>query len=143
LNAVVFRFLEHTADLAVEIAAPTVEELFTEAAAALTACLVDGAAVASQEERRVTLRATDLDRLLVAWLGEALAACDIDGWLVGRAEATIERAEAGYVLRGSLWGEPADASRHPLQVLIKGVSYHGLRVESEAGGWRARVVFDI
>jgi SHS2 domain-containing protein len=140
---VAFRFLEHTADLAVEIAAPTVHDLFAEAIAALTACLVDGAAVGTLGERRVELRAADLDRLLVAWLGEALAAFDIDRFLVGRAEATIERAGGAYLLRGSLCGEPIDASRHPLQVLVKGVSYHGLRVESGGGGWRATVVFDI
>lgn len=138
-----FRFLEHTADLAVELAAATVQELFAEAAAALTACLVDGAVVAPLEERKVALQGADLDRLLVAWLGEALAAFDIDRFLVGRAEATIERSAGGYELRGLLRGEPLDTSRHPLEVLIKGVSYHGLRVESGPGGWRATVVFDV
>ena len=138
-----FRFLEHTADLAVEIVAPTVQDLFAEAVAALTTCLVDGAAVATLEEREVALRAADLDRLLVAWLGEALAAFDIDRFLVGVAAATIERAAGEYLLRGSLRGEPIDPSRQTVEVLVKGVSYHGLRVESGADGWRATVVFDI
>jgi SHS2 domain-containing protein len=28
-------------------------------------------------------------------------------------------------------------------VALKGVTYHGLRVEPRGGGWRARVVFDL
>jgi SHS2 domain-containing protein len=140
---VTFHFLDHTADLAVEIDAPTVEDLFSEASAALTACLIDGAAVALVEEREVAVGAADLDRLLVRWLGEALVAFDADGFLVGRARVEIERAGGEYLLRGSLAGEPVDAERHPLEVQVKGVSYHGLRVERYAGGWRATVVFDV
>jgi SHS2 domain-containing protein len=140
---VTFHFLDHTADLAVEIDAPTVEDLFSEASAALTACLIDGAAVALREERPVAVRAADLDRLMVRWLGEAVVAFDVDGFLVGRARVEIECAGDEYLLRGTLAGEPVDADRHPLAVLVKGVSYHGLRVEQHAGGWRATVVFDV
>jgi SHS2 domain-containing protein len=140
---VTYRFVEHTADLAVAIEAATLEDLFSDAAAAFTACLVGGARVEPVEERTVALRAPDLDRLLVRWLQEALAAFDIDGFLVSRAAPSIVRGAGACELRGVLFGERIDAGRHPVEVLIKGVSYHGLHVEQAGARWRATVVFDI
>jgi len=40
-------------------------------------------------------------------------------------------------------GERFDAARHPLKVQVKAVTYHGLEVARDEGGWRARVIFDI
>ncbi len=139
-----YRFLDHTADLAVELRAPTLEGLCCEAVAAFTDCVVDREQVVARERRERAVAAADLERLLVAWLAEALVAFEVDGFLVRRAEATIEGAgKGGRILRGVLWGEPFDPARHAVKVLVKGISYHGLRVEEGPEGWRATVVFDI
>ena len=56
-----YRFLDHTADLAVELDAPTLDALFTDAAAAYTACLVDPATVEERERRDISVTAGDRD----------------------------------------------------------------------------------
>jgi SHS2 domain-containing protein len=50
-----------------------------------------------------------------------------------------------FRLRGQAWGEPRDDARHPVKVLLKAVTYHGLEVGpvADSGDWRARIVFDI
>ena len=136
-----YRFLDHTADLAVELDAPTCDALFEEAAVAFTACVVDPESVAVHERREVTLTAGDRERLLVRWVEEALVAFEVDGFLVRRAEASV--AGDGRWVEGAFYGESLDHQRHAVQVLVKGVSYHGLKVEQRDGGWHATLVLDI
>lgn len=48
-----------------------------------------------------------------------------------------------YVICATLHGDTRDAARHPLKVLIKGVTYHGLHVAKSERGCEATVIFDI
>jgi SHS2 domain-containing protein len=57
----------------------------------------------------------------------------------------VEEAAGGALrLAATARGETYDPERHPIKVLIKGITYHGLEVvEGADGRWRARVIFDI
>jgi SHS2 domain-containing protein len=163
-----YRFLDHTADVGVEIAAPSLGDLFSEAAAAFTDTVTVHSAVRAAEERRVEATADGLEELMVDWLGELLYLFDSEGLLVGEAEVEIARAEAapesgapesgwhlselnddrglegGWHLSARVHGEVYEPERHPVKVLIKAVTYHELVVrKSTEGGWFARVIFDI
>ncbi|MEE8137550.1 MAG: archease [Thermoanaerobaculia bacterium] len=138
-----YRFLDHTADLAVEVTAATREELFGEALRALTDSITPVDRIEPRVRRRITLEASALDELLLEWLSEAVARFEIDGLLF--RSARVELAESGEILRltAVAEGEEYDPHRHPLKVLIKAVTYHGLEVERQGPGWRARIIFDI
>jgi SHS2 domain-containing protein len=139
-----FRFFDHTADLAVELTAATAGALCEEALAAFTEILTERERIMERVERRFALAAPALDLLLVDWLGELLYAFEVEGLLFRRAEAEVrEEADGGVRLAAVAWGEPRDEARHPLKVLIKGITYHGLEVTADADGLRARVIFDI
>lgn len=144
-----FEFFDHTADLAVDLTAPTAGELFGEALAAFTEALTEGERIEERVERRFALASTALDLLLVDWLGELLYVFEIEELLFRRAEVEITQGGvAGGAdevrLSAVAHGEPRDEARHPIKVLIKGITYHGLEVaEDPDGGWRGRVVFDI
>ncbi|MGE5594009.1 MAG: archease [Betaproteobacteria bacterium] len=54
----------------------------------------------------------------------------------GRSGDTAGRAAAGagtWAVSALVWGERMDPARHPLEVEIKGVSYHMLKVERTTG----------
>jgi SHS2 domain-containing protein len=139
-----FRFFDHTADLAVDLTAPTAGELFGEALAAFTEAITEGERIEEREERRFALASPALDLLLVDWLGELLYAFEIEELLFRRAEVEIVQDGGEARLTAVAHGEPRDEARHPIKVLIKGITYHGLEVVQEpAGGFRGRVVFDI
>lgn len=139
-----YQLLDHTADIAVEVSASTRDDLFAEALRAMTDCVTEVDRVEPRERRSLDLGALDLDLLLVDWLGELLAAFEVDGLLFCRAEATVADEPGGLHLTAQAWGEPYDAARHPLKLMIKGVTYHGLEVGPRAdGSWRARVIFDV
>lgn len=150
-----YEFLDHTADVAVELRADSLEELFAEALRAFTDTVTDRTTVEPRESCPLAVDAASLEELLVEWLGELVYRFDVDGLLFAEvADLAIGRTEAGFRLTARALGERFDEERHPIAVEVKGVTYHGLAVErvgrqgdSEdeegSGGWRGRVIFDI
>ena len=139
-----YRFTSHTADVAVELRAGFREALFADALVAFTDTVTDPERVAPEEEHDLTAEAEDLPGLMVEWLGELVYRFDVDGLLFREAEVRIDEAPGGrFRLAARARGEPYHPDRHPLEVQVKGVTYHELRVEKEDAGWTGRVVFDI
>lgn len=145
------RELPHTADLGFEAEAASLPELFGAAARGLVQCLgaerepegsvaATAAREADPQQAPLELERPDLERLLVAWLGELL-------YRAGRAEkiprvSDIEvHAGPAARLRARVRWEPYPAGGPTRE--IKGVTYHGLRVGERAGRWHARVVLDV
>jgi len=139
-----YRALEHTADIGFEVTAPTLAELFSEAVPALTESFVEVERVEERLERQFSLAAADRELLLHDWLEELVYAFDAERLLFRRAEANLTAGAPGELrLLATAWGEAHDPARHPLKVLLKAVTYHGLAVEEVDGGWRARVILDV
>ena len=137
-------FFDHTADVGARVVARSVDELFAEAAVALTSTITEASHVVGRSSWSVALRAPDLDLLLVDWLSELIALFDVDGRLACAASVRVVRVEDGYQLDGTVQGEAFDPARHPLRVAVKGMTYHRLCVEQgDDRQWRATFVFDI
>jgi SHS2 domain-containing protein len=135
-----YEHFEHTADLGLRVRAPDLDTLFAEAAEALTAAIVeDVSTVQPLEARDVWITGTDRAYLLVDWLKEWLVRFDAEHRLFSRFDVRV--TDAG--LEATAWGEPYDPDRHPLSHEVKAITYHGLRVEPEDGGWLAEVIVDI
>jgi SHS2 domain-containing protein len=137
-----FEFVPHTADLAVRLRAASLPSLFETAGAALVEALTDPAAVRPAEERTLSVEAPDADLLLVDWLHELLFLFETEGFLLSDARVTIER-HGLLRLTATIWGERRDDSRHPIKVLIKAVTYHGLEIVQRDGGYEVTVIFDL
>jgi SHS2 domain-containing protein len=136
-----WRHVSHTADVGIEVQAATREELFTGAAEALTALLVEpGTSVEGEQvEVPVSLPAGDDASLLRDWLAEVLVAFELNG-VVGR-DFSVAIGPDG--LRGTIRGERFEPGRHSLGMEVKAVTYHGLEVGRTADGWRAAVLLDV
>ncbi len=138
------RELEHTGDVAIEVAGPTFAALLDRAALALRRLSVagDGEAGGNENgeppvERVVELEATDEAALLVRWLQEMLYRIDAEGHAYRSARIDLDPTRPhlrAVVLEDRL---PACGAR------VKSVTYHGLSCESDRDGWKARVIFDV
>lgn len=138
-----YRFLEHTADIAIEVQSTSLEQVFADSLQALTDSITDLELVAEQTQERITLNATSREQLFIEWLGEAIFLFDTRDLLFRRAAVEIESSAAGWSLRATAWGEPLSPDYHPVKTAIKAATYHQLRIEPAAGGWRARFILDI
>jgi SHS2 domain-containing protein len=135
-----FETFEHTADVGLRARAADLNTLFADAAKAMFSVMAGNLDVVRlQEEVSVVLEPDDLDALLRAWLAELLYTFHVRKLLL--ADFTVAVSDAG--LQGTARGEPIDPARHALDVEIKAVTWHGLKVEHTDDGWLAEVIVDI
>lgn len=138
-----YRFLEHTADVALEASAETLPELFSEALRGMTDVVTDVETIAAKVERSIEAEADRPDLLLLEFLSEILFRFEVHQELFRAARLEVVEDAGGWRLSGIASGETLDPERHPMKVMIKAVTYHELQVERDEGLWRARVIFDI
>lgn len=138
-----YRRLAHTADTGLELWADSLPLLFVEALRGFTDTLLELSRVGPGQRRRISVKAPELDRLLVQWLEELLYEFEVNAMVFSGADVDISEYEGGCELRAIAWGESYNAARHGLKVPVKGVTYHGLSLREDRDSWRGRIVFDI
>jgi SHS2 domain-containing protein len=123
-----FELVEHTADEGLHVWAPTLEELFAEAAVGLIRIMGTASGPSVTEEAAV--EATDLDSLFIDWLSEVLFLFEAREVVPQRVRVAIDRAN--WSLRGTIDGVKAERFEQEGPA-VKAITYHGLDVnETEA-----------
>lgn len=130
-----FEELNHVADRAVHVWAPTLEALFEQAARAMFSLMADLAHIRPECRHEITLEAEDLEAALVDWLNALLFWRETQGEMYSEFQV---RWEDG-LLRGEFAGQPG----HPTFAVVKAATFHDLRIaQDERGLWHATIVFD-
>jgi SHS2 domain-containing protein len=135
-----FEVLEHTADIGFRARGRTLAELFESAAEALVATALELEDVSPQQVYALAAEGEDLESLLVNWLSEVLYL--LDGKHVAMRRFVVREITSSRVTAEAL-GEPRDAARHRAKLVLKGVTYHQLRIARDENGWWAEVYLDI
>ncbi len=140
-----FRILEqHTADIGIEVEAPTLEALFVDAARGWKYLVLEDAPTTPAETRAISLHATDLNDLLVQWISELNFLLNAHYWVFHSVQQLkITRGQNGYQLQAEITGEPLDPERHYIYFEIKAVTYHQLHIQKIDGKYKTRIIFDI
>jgi SHS2 domain-containing protein len=130
----VYRWIDHTSEVELELEGATHEDVFREGLRAFAEVLAhDPAGPARRVE--VELRARDQATLLADWLEELVFLAESERLLPERVTAlTLD----GASLRATVEGRAATP-----RYLVKAVTYHRLALESADGGVRARVTLDV
>ena len=135
-----YETFEHTADIGIRARSGTLKGLFEESAKGLFSVILTNLdSVRCVQDTAIELAGNRRDDLLFDWLAELLYAFETRRVLFGRFEVSL--SEGG--LSAVAWGEPLDVGRHELDMEIKAVTYHGLKVEPEGEGWLAEVIVDL
>ena len=127
-----YRFVEHTAELEVELEADSAEGILEEGLRAFAE--LAGPASGEPVARPVDLEAADLPALLAAWLDELVFLAETERLVPESADLSVSGSRVTGVVRGRR-GEP--------RPLVKAVTLHRLRFRPEDGAWRGRVVLDV
>jgi SHS2 domain-containing protein len=135
-----FEILEHTADVGVVAHGRTLAQAFVNAATGMFSIMTDLDRVEEHDGTDVSVRARDVEHLLVRWLAELLYHFDTDRMLFRRF--VIQKISATE-LEASALGERIDPTRHELRSVIKAVTYHQLNVQRDEEQARVQVLFDI
>ena len=135
-----YELFEHTADLGLRMRAGSLDELFAEAGRALFSVIVANfESVEPVQELAFRVEGSRRDDLLFDWLAELLYTFDTRRVLLCDFRVRVE--EQG--LQATARGEPFDPDRHELDMEVKAITYHGLKVEQDGEGWLAEVIVDL
>lgn len=129
-----YRWVEQTAELELEIEAPTEEAVLVDALRALGELLGDGPR-GDSVRKEVTLKSNDREALLVEWIDELV-------YLVETEDLVPEDVEQ-IELSGHRVLATVSCHRGNPRHLVKGATYHHLAFERCGGGFRATVVLDV
>jgi SHS2 domain-containing protein len=137
-----FEVFEHTADVGVHVRAPRLEELFAEAARAVTSLIVENPdSIVERERWTIRLEAEDVEGLFVDWLRELIYRFETEHLLLRRCSVRLH--DGNRRLEAECRGEHADWTRHLPAYELKAATYHQLRVAETPAGWEADVIFDV
>lgn len=132
-----YRWIDHTAEVELDIEAASAEEVFADALAGLAELL------AREEEEsegqpvvhEIELESVDPPTLLADWLAEFVYLAETDGFVPERvASLELDATRLTATVEGRR-GRPS--------TLVKAVTYHGLELEQQGERWRGRVVLDV
>ena len=130
-----YRWVEHTAEVELELRAGGERELLTDALRALAELLGDGGDQERGERREVNVAAPDRAALLAAWLEELTFLAESEGFVATGAESMeLGRDSLHAVVTGYIGNPPP---------LVKGITYHRLQFEPSESGYVGRVVLDV
>lgn len=128
-----FRWVEHTAELELELEAPDEAAIFGQALTAVAELIGDGSGPHLTHE--VEVEADEPALLLVEWLSELVYLAETEQFVPER----IASLELGYGrLRATVEGHRGEPSQ-----LVKAITLHRLEFRRLDDGWRARVVLDV
>lgn len=134
-------YLNHTADIAFDIEADSLEELFSEALRVWVESAAEIKNSDSQSTFELDLKSDSLEQLLVDFLNELnflltvkkILCFDIEMIEIDRNEFRVKaKLKTQQVNNDSILKEE-----------IKSVTYHQMEIKNDNGKYRVRVVFDI
>lgn len=129
-----YRFVEHTAELELELEGTSPEDVLVDALGAFAELVGTGSGSGETVERPVDLEASDVPALLAVWLDELLFLAETEQLLPEGADIAV----SGSRVTGRLRLRARDS-----RPLVKGVTLHRLCFRRENGVWRGRVVLDV
>jgi len=133
-------WLEHDADLLLEVRAESVERLFVLAAEALIGVMIEEDRSAGGSLREVVLEAEETEGLLVAWLNELIYLVTDGRFLVSAVDRLrLEEGRLIAVVRGAPW---SDGSARSIRD-VKAATWHALEILETRSGWSVRLLFDV
>lgn len=133
-----YKYLDHTADLGIEICGEGLEELFANIGRAIFETQIAGT-VRKNKERSIHLIGDALGDLIIDWCRELIYLFSVEGFIPGEYEIRI----AEKSLKAHLRGDRFDRQRHRVRIEIKNPTYHDFLLEEKKGRYRARIIFDV
>jgi SHS2 domain-containing protein len=139
-----FKFLEHTADVYIEVYGFNLEEAFANAALSMTEVMTKLENVEAKNKENFVIEAHDKSALLYNWLEELLLEFELKSKLYSRIEVSkIEKTANGFKLYAKAWGEKFDLKKHPSKVGIKAITYHQMEIIQKSNSVILRFILDI
>ena len=136
-----YEYIEHTADMGLQVRGKNLSELLTNAAQGLFETIAVVETIDENNSVKIHLTAESVEDLFVAWLDELIFQHETKEIFFKRA--AVQQCSETEV-SATVYGEPANFDKHEVYTEIKSVTYHQLQVvQKPDGSWFAQVIFDL
>jgi SHS2 domain-containing protein len=127
-----------TADMAFAAYGETLDELFSNAAKAITSIMFEGD-IGQKIVRKMELEEDEDIVLLQKWLSEIVYLHDSERLLFSRFDVRTD----GRRLSAVIYGEKYDPKKHKFIIDIKAVTYHHMSIDKTKEGYMCTVIVDV
>jgi SHS2 domain-containing protein len=117
-------------DAFIEVTGQTLEEAFETAGIAVVDTIFDIKSVEKKMEKKIEIKARDLNNLLYSWLEEIIILTITDGFVGAIFRVCITKSQE-YVLNATIYGEEIDFQKHHFKLEIKAPTYHLMEIKLE------------
>lgn len=138
-----YKFIDHTADIAVELSGSTYEELFKAAFAAWKESAVEILENTPAEVKQVSLSADTYDELLVQFADELNFLFNTRKWVPLSIKNLNLSSGKEIMLKSDIIGSNFNEDKHKLKAEIKAVTYHQVDIKKINDRYQTLLVFDI
>lgn len=139
-----YNFIDHTADIAVEVEGNTIEELFIASALAWKECVIENTEIDLLSDKKINIDDFSFEELLVHFLDELNFLLLTKKWVIGKInKIEIRKLNDRFKLNADISGENLDEKKHQLKVEIKAVTFHQMEIKKINNKFSTRIVFDI
>jgi SHS2 domain-containing protein len=140
-----YKFLENfvTADMAFEAYGKDLSELFTNAASAVAAAMVEPKSMSPKIKKVIKMQNKDLPNLMIDFLNEIIYYKDAESLLFPKVKVKITEKNGLYHLAADLAGDKIDFTKHKVEADVKSATWHSFELQKKGKSWHTRVVLDI
>lgn len=138
-----YKFIEHPADIAVEVTAETYEKLFETCAEAWKASALDNSSTEIPFEFTIVNESRSLEELLVEFLNEINFMLYSKKLVYARVKSLTVEENIIFKINAVLYCEDFNPSWHQLKNEIKAITYHQMKIEKANNIYFTKLVFDI
>lgn len=139
-----YKFIEHTADIAVEVEGKTIEELFTSSFYAWRDAVLDLNNIKNDHSKKFLFNANSTEELLIEMLSELNYQLYTKKWIaLSIKKLMIQKLNESYHLEVEVFGQSFNPDNHFIKEEIKAVTFHQMNIEERNGTYFTRIVFDI
>ena len=145
MKKVGYRFLDHTADVSVEIRGRSLEEAFEQTAYSLMETITPSfRSFSPSTEEIIKIEAEDKEALLFDFLTEFLYLFDVKELIFNKIKIQpIKKRQDKYHLEAVAYGDKFDKTKHEPGTEVKAITYSYMKIEEKKKYVKINIVFDI
>ena len=133
-----YRYLDHTADLGIEVFGKTFEELLINIGKAIFETQIKGT-LREQTSVAFQLDAESQEDLFIDWCRELLYTFSVKQFIPVRYNIELQQLS----LRAELHGDILDPRHHTVKIEIKNPTYHDFQIKKMPELLSATIIFDV
>lgn len=139
-----YKFVEHPADIAVEVDGFSLEELFKSACYAWREAAMDLTSFNKESSKKFIFNGITPEILLIELLSELNFQLYSKKWVfVTIQNLIIEKTDTDHHLEIELFGQTFHPEIHKMKEEIKAITYHKMKIEKIGNQLKTMIVFDV